>query len=311
MEPLAVSIKLFTFLPVAESPRIDAPDTGLRLAVRGVDYDGDALSFELLATYQLEPGFVAAFEDLTEAIVIAFEQPEGRLAKGFPTVDWHKRYPPRSGPNFTGIRPWPDGALGETGGSMVMPLTVGVPPPLLPGPSFYATALLHGYFSNTLAFDLAAGSVASFLEGKPFDPPKEGDEASGPSTGSSAGPTAAARPAPVLSLAARKAGVYASREPIPLQATLALPPDELATLGPEGWLSSLFIWTDAQPVHWLGQRAVLADDFALGAVGRETRAVATANFDLGQLMNPLGSGTHYVQVSARQYRSNVLEIACA
>lgn len=318
---------LLSYEPVPESPRLEAPEVGLRLLARQVAWDGEVLSLELLAGYLFEAGFARGFQRLSEAIVLGLEDAERGRAAATPILDPWKRYPRRAGPNFGGVRPPDPGAPTHHSGSVVIPLEIPLAPPALPGPSFYVTAFLQGHVSNTLAFDLAAGSVVGYLDGEPCEVPTEGSEEPPEELDEAAilgtepeSPVAAplARPGTrALTLAARKQGSHAPGEPILLDATLALPPDELAVIGPEGWLRSLFAWASRQDSqgtrvgHWQGDRTVFADDFALRSVAGQPRAVATASFELSNLLGArIEPGVHYVQTSARHHRSNVLEIAC-
>lgn len=331
MEPIETrSLTLFSFEPVPESPRVAPPETGLRLAARNVAYNGQALSLELLTTYRFEPAFVAAFQQLMHAVIMGLEDADAGRASALRTLDPRRRYPPRAGPNFMGLRPGPI-TSGRTGGSVVMPIEILLPPPTVSGPSFYATAFLQNHVSNTLAFDLHAGSVTSLLHSVLCDPALEGTDEKDVALWKDEvdevnvfqliadplfTPVQPSAP-PALALTAHKTGSYAPGEPILLEATLALPPEELEAFGAVGWLRALFAWCSRQDSqatrvgHWLADRVVFADDFRDRLVAGQPRAVATAPFDLVQILKaPLMAGVHYVQVSARHHRSNVLEIVC-
>lgn len=314
MDPLDVDIpSLLTFGSVPESPRLDPPDVGLRLRARGVAWDGEALSFELLAGHLFEAGFAGGFQRLSEGIVVGLEDAQRGRAAAVRIHDPWKRYPRRQGPNFGGIRAPAPGAPTHSGGSAVMPLRVRLEGPLEPGPSLYVTAFLHQHVSNTLAFDVPDGSVASFLGGEPREIPAEADEEP-PAGDAPGGPSPRRGGTPALALGARTSGAVARGAPVVLDATLALAEDELAAFGPEGWLRSLFLWTSARDTQatrvgqWLEGRAVFADDFQVQTLGGEPRAVATASFELPHDLAP---GVHHVHVSARHHRSSVLELTCA
>lgn len=313
---------------VAESPLLDLPDLGLRLAARQVRHDGQVLAFDLLVSYLLDAAEAGGYQRLAEAVAVCLEDAEGGRAAASSLLDPHKRYPRRQGPNFRGPRPPPAGGPTHAAGGWVLPLEIPLALPAWEGPSFYVTALLAGHVSNTLAFDLAAGSASSWLGGAPCpvepageeEPPEEADEAA--VEGTDAGPAPLAAPAPpprppVLSLVPRKRGPHGPAEPILLDATLALPPEELEAFGAEGWLRALFAWShdpatgSAHAGHWLGDRAAFPDDFQLRGVGGQARAVATAAVDLGELLGVrLPPGRHRVQLSARHHRSEPVVIEC-
>lgn len=328
MEPLEVSTySLFTSRAAAVSPRVDEP--GIRLAARDLTFGGGVLSVELLLAWRFDPAFAVRFERPADAIVVSLEDAEAGRAAACSTIDPRKRFPERPGPNYLGPRPLAPDAILRTGGWVNLPLRIPLAPTSLPGPSFYATAFLHRHVSNTLAFDLAAPSVASFLDGEPHDPPHGEEPALEPSDVdevSILGPAVAAPIPPArprgpaaLTLAPRKPGAYRVGERIELEAVLALPPDELDALGPAGWLRSVFVWASPESAppgatvgHWLGSRIVFADQFTVRPVGGQPRAVATLRFELERATG-LGTtpGRYHVHVSARHHRSAVLEAVVA
>jgi len=134
---------------------------GIRLVAENLAYDGSQLSLDVLAAYEFDPAFAAAFQRLSDALVLGVENAETGAAAAVPLIDPRKTFPARSGPNFQGIRPWPGNKIGLTGGSVIMPLEISVPWSLLDGPSLYLTMFLQRHISNTLAIDLGGNAVGT------------------------------------------------------------------------------------------------------------------------------------------------------
>jgi hypothetical protein len=329
MDYLELSTRsLFGFASTPESPVVEVP-AGIRLAVESLAYDGKQLSLDVLASYQFEPQFAAAFQKLSDALVLGIEDASTGAALAVPLVDPRKRFPPRSGPNFQGIPPWSAGRIGLTGGSAVMPLDIVVPRPLLDGPSLYLTMFLQRHVSNTLAIDLTELSATSFLAGEPFDPGREGpppdedaddlddDADAGIDDGADEPSQASGRPNshPALTASLRGLGPFPKGAPILLDITLALTAEEIESLGPAEWLKSVFVWTSTQAsqatgVHnLLDGRTVFPDDFRSAIVDGKPHFVAPLAVDLSTVAG-LGAspGINYVYVSARHHRSEAVEV---
>jgi hypothetical protein len=204
---------------------------------------------------------------------------------------------------------------------------VPLPSPRVNLPTFFATVFLQHHVSNTLAINVREGSVDGYLEGRPFHvltaqevarqaPALEDEE----EQEAPVAPRPAAVQSPpegVLQLAARAPGPYRPAEPVLLDATLALTPECLDEAGPEAWLRSLVACATRQDNqtscagNWLGERLLFADDVRRERVGGRELAVIRASFELAEVIGArLRRGLHYVQVSARQFRSPMLELRC-
>jgi hypothetical protein len=321
---------LFTFEKEVGSPVIEAPEVGIRISASDVEYTQEVLRFELLVSYCFPRGYVQAFQRLSQALVFVLEDAAGGRADAGRTVDPHKRYPAMSGPNFRGPPPVEAAASSFRTSWMRVPFEIPLPTPAW-GPSFFVTVLLQQHVSNTLAFDLLNGGVRSFLGGRPHallttsDRDDEDEAPPDPAelfpSPPAPPPAAAPKPAPVavgsLTLTPRAAGPFSVNSAITLDATLVLPGEELAVGGPEAWLRSLFVCTIHQATqfsrvgNWLGDRLVFPDDVQVKKVAGREQAVISQPFALTDLLEgPLSPGTHYVQVSARQYRSNTVMLTC-
>ena len=322
MEDLEISTRsLFLFDLTPESPRVEGSE-GIRLAAENLAYDGSQLSLDVLAAYAFAPGFAAAYQRLSDALVLGVENAETGAAAVVPLIDPRKTFPARPGPNFQGIRPWPGNKIGLTGGSVIMPLEISVPRPLLDGPSLYLTMFLQRHISNTLAIDLAALTVASFMVGEPFAPSREVIDAEETDEEDSddpvAPPAAGALPARrALMVWPRSPGPYRKGTPILLDVRLMLPADEFSSLGVAGWLKSLFLWSSTQASQatsvrdFLQERTLFADDCRSVVIDGSPYVSTSLTVDLSSLFG-LGSspGFHYIYASVRQHRSEALEIEC-
>ncbi|WP_147332798.1 hypothetical protein [Archangium gephyra] len=320
---------LFTFEQDAGSPVIQAPEVGIRISARDVEYAQDVLRFELLVSCCFPRSYVQSFQRFSQALVFVLEDAAGGRATMARTIDPHKRYPAMSGPNFR-KPPVVDAAPRSFRTNwMRVPLELPLPVPAW-GPSFFVTVLLQEHVSNTLAFDLLHGGVRSFLGGRRHAlltaSGIEDEDETPPDPAElfpslpSAPPGDTSEPVPAvgsLTLTPRGAGPFSGNSAILLDATLVLPGEELAVGGAEAWLRSLFICSSHQATqfprvgNWLGDRLVFPDDVRTRKVAGREQALISQSFALTDLLGgPLSPGTHYVQVSARQYRSNMVTLTC-
>jgi hypothetical protein len=79
-------------------------------------------------------------------------------------IDTHKRYPPRTGPNWHAVPESPNKRSRTIW--MRIPLWVAIGSPVI-RPSLFITAHLHSFASNTLALDFKEGKVTSLNKGIP------------------------------------------------------------------------------------------------------------------------------------------------
>ncbi len=311
---------LFGYEREPGSPVIRPPAIGLRLAADGASFDGETLALDLLLGRRLPAHVVRSFRRLPDALALVVEDAASGRAAAFPTIHPRVRRPAAPGPNYLGRQPT-DRSFSS--GWMRVPLEVRVSPATYPGASVFVTAVLQDLASNTLAVDLRRESVASFLGGLPFVVERDRDagdesEVEGQVGGAvtSAGPAGApvqegiavVPPGPILA----QPGV-----PLELRATLAIAPDELAAGGAEGWLRSIFVRAvreDMQAVlvaDWLGERIVFPEDVRRTVLGGKERIVIEAKIDLRAAFgDALLGGRWFATVSARRYRSSIVEVAC-
>jgi hypothetical protein len=296
---------LFSLEEVPESPILQEGETGIRLNARGLYSDGQTLGFELLITYCFPRSYIRCFQRFSQSLSCILEDAATGQVATLPTVDVHKRYPPLQGPSFRG--PYQPEAVPRSFkvGCLCIPFALPLAPSGQWGPRLFVTATLHEHVSNTLAFDCDLPRVHSFLGGVPHLPLSSEQGAS---------------PAPSLQrlvLKASRKETYRAGEPILLEAALRLLPEELEEFGTEQWVRSLFICATRQDNqasyarNWLGERLVFPDDVRRESVRGQDMAVIRASFDLSQAVGEqLEDGVYYAQVSARQYRSPILEFSC-
>lgn len=176
-EPLELEIpELFLYDARPEFPSIEAPDTGARIRLLDLDYDGTLLSFRLLVGFNVTHWHAISLQRLEDAFVVSIEDAASGRATAFNLVDPHKEYEPIEGPNF---QPQPESARREgcdVGGYVELPVEIEVSPPLFRGPSIFVSVSFFSNSSNVVAVDLAELRAVSTLDGEPWDPPLLADE---------------------------------------------------------------------------------------------------------------------------------------
>jgi hypothetical protein len=319
--------RLFSREAQPASPLISPGEAGIRLGAQKVAYDGEALSLELLVRYSFPEAFLLQFQRMLDALTLVLEDVTGARAAVCNLLDPHKRYPILRGPNYVPATAPPSHDASFGGGWVSVPLRIPLAAPSWAGPSFFATVFLQQHLSNTIAVELPEATVSSTLGGAPLALLTEADvpepvEDETPDDGRDdmlpplAGTPAPAPGVPALTLGLRTPGPFGPDRPSPLDGLLALEPSELALGGPEAWLRSVFVVATRQDTqhsglgHWLGDGVVFPDAGQKRMVGGNERIAFALPFDLAAMLGPLPPGTYYVQMSARQHRSAVVEVAC-
>ena len=143
------------------SPVIESPEKGLAINVDKLTVEKNRAEFDLLITGSFSETFCSAFDRLYFAPLILLQDVSGRHGALKP-IDTHKRYPPRSGPNW---KPVSEGIKGRSRTIWIrIPLWVGINSPEF-RPSLFITAHLQFFSSNTLALDFKEGKVTSLIQG--------------------------------------------------------------------------------------------------------------------------------------------------
>lgn len=315
---------LFRFEETSAAAAVDAP--GIRINAASVEHDGDVLRFDLHVTCMFSRFYAASFHKITHGLVVSLEDADGGRAAVMRAIDPHKRYPRLQGPNYKG------GYVKETAPTsfstrwIVIPFEVPIVRRAV-YPTFFVTTFLHDHVSNTLGINLWDASVTSYsrgveseiLLGEGEDDEPEDDDDEGGDEDSVASPKA---PEPQrgwgagMSLQA-SAPVVGPGEPVWFEGSISVTPAELKKGGADGWLRSIFVCStreDTQAskiVHWLGERVVFPGDMALYGAGAESLYGTSFRFELGSLLGMrVPPGVHYVQLSARHHRSNVVAVRC-
>ena len=317
---------LFSLEARAESPRMLPGETGIRMSARRASFDGEAVTLELLIRYSFPAPFLQQFQRVLEAMTLVLEDAaEARIAVA-PLLDPHKRYPRLSGPNLLAHPPPPSSEAGFEGGWVNVPLRIPLAKPNWAGPSLFATAFVQDQVSNTVAVELPEATVTTYLGGSALTLPTEA-EAPHPlgedtpddgldDTASSSSPKVPPARESRLTLVPRASGPFRPDGPMLLDGTLSLEPRELALGGAEAWLRSVFVVATQRETqhsglgHWLGDRVVFPDAGQTRSVGGAERITFALPVDLVKVLGPLPPATYYIQLSARQHRSPVLEVSC-
>ncbi len=160
---------LFSYEEEPGSPDITPPEVGILINADNLQYDGDLLNFRLLLTYCFSRDFVNAFERLFWAMVVSLENADtGQSVVLNVSEEGRKRYSQIVYPNFKGF---PDQEITATTfetGWVGLDLEIPVRRPLF-HPSFFVTASLQTYISNTIGFDLKEEKIYTYRDGSPFD----------------------------------------------------------------------------------------------------------------------------------------------
>jgi len=314
---------LFTSEVTAESPMVE-DGAGLRINAAGLEYDGEALALDLLVGHRFPSSYRRCFRFLAQAISCFVEDAGSARAAGFALIDPYRTYPGEGTANFRGAPEPPAGPELDSAGYMRVPLQIPASRPAWLSPSLFLTVALQGHVSNTLAIDLHAGTVATFLDGAPCPITREqdflatvGEEGDAPGEEAPAPPPLPRAAPPRLTLAASPAGPHSLRSAVRLDGQLEIPAADLEAGGLEGWARSLFLSVTRQEgpspriVSWLGDRLVFGDDAGPAAAAGTGAPKLPFSMELAELLGgPLERGTYYVQASARQYRSGLLELVC-
>ncbi|WP_437723766.1 hypothetical protein [Sorangium sp. So ce861] len=317
---------LFRFEQRRESPVLRDDETGIRIHAASIAYDGARLRFDLLITCSFACSYFAAFHKLTRGLVFSLEDADGGRASVARTIDPHKRYPHRSGPNFKGS--YVPEASPSSFSTRWVSIPLDVPVVRRPAyPTFFVTVFLQEHVSNTLAFNLWNGAVTSYVAGAPSplalagdEGDDEGDEGDGGDEGE---PTSSPKgPVPPVP---RGAGVtlraaaprFGPDEPVWFDGSLGVTAEEFALGGADGWLRSLFVCATRQDtqtsriVHWLGDRLVFPGDMVRYGGPGSVLYGASFRFELASIVGARPPpGVYFVQLSARHYRSPVVCIQC-
>lgn len=143
-----------------DSPPLDPPATGLRIAARDLEVADGKARFRLLITWGLPLGVKVAYQRLDWAVGLFLEDAAAGRCVGKLLIDPHRRYPELDGANFKGAI---DGAKkGTEYGWRDLELEVEAAPPAgAAGPSLFVRVALREWVSNTLALDLGAQTVTT------------------------------------------------------------------------------------------------------------------------------------------------------
>lgn len=322
---------LFWLESQSESSVIDPARDETYIHAANVDYDGAILRFDLLITHCFADQFVRQFQRFSDALVFMLEDADQARAEVGNTVDPHKRYPPMQGPNFKG------GSLNMATSNIFITGWIGIPFEIeLPipefDPSFFVTVYLLHQKSNTLCFDLTKGNLfGTASDGEEWDQDQDYDgdddddlqedmelqdvedqieeplKKDGKQDKTSVG----------IVLDTPSKIQIKTGDPITIEARLQIKKEELILGGVEKWMRSLnicIIHKDTQMpicINLLGDRIVFAKDMHSITEEDQEFAVAPLNFELQKLIgHKLDPGVYYVFLSARQYKSEALEILC-
>jgi hypothetical protein len=159
---------LFTYEETGRSPRLEVPETGLRINAEELSFDGGVVRLRLLVACCVPRPFHDAFQHFLQAPVVAIESAHTGCAFAARLSDPWKRYRPRQGPNYRGgaspggpatryIKRWINADLEFPA------------PPAPFEPSVFLTVMLQEYRSNTLGLDLSRIGVVSYVDGTPSE----------------------------------------------------------------------------------------------------------------------------------------------
>lgn len=165
---------LFSLEDRPEFPLLDAPDTGIRINVDGLDYDGTTLVFNLLVTYSFPRSFIDCFAQVDWAMVLTVEDVEAGRGLAINLIDPHKRYDGQPDINYT-----PGEVESEPTSFMEsyieVPMAIKIAQPER-APSVFLTVTLQQHNSNTLGLDLLKIEAINYMGGRPAELPLIGEE---------------------------------------------------------------------------------------------------------------------------------------
>ena len=165
---------LFSLEDRPEFPLLDAPDTGIRINVDGLDYDGTTLVFNLLVAYSFPRSFIDCFARVDWAMVLTVEDVESGRGLAINLIDPHKRYDDQADINYTPgeVESEPTSFMGSF---VEVPMAIKIAQPES-APSVFLTVTLQQHNSNTLGLDLLEIKAINYMDGQPADLPLLGEE---------------------------------------------------------------------------------------------------------------------------------------
>jgi len=176
-EPLELEIPdLFLYEPRPEFPSIEPPETGARIRLVELEYDGELLSFRVLITFSVTSWLLDSLRRLEAAFVMSLENAATGQAVAMNLVDPHKQYELSEGPNFQPRKEPAELDGGDVGGYIEFPVELDAQPPPFEGPSLFVSVSLFSSCSNVVGVDLREVRAISYLDGEPWDPPLMADE---------------------------------------------------------------------------------------------------------------------------------------
>ncbi len=176
-EPLELEIpELFLYDPQPEFPSLEPPETGARLRLVDLAYDGAVLSFRALITFNVTHWQMCSLQRLEAAFVMTIEDAASGRAGALNLLDPHKEYEPLEGPNF---QPQPQATEREgcdVGGYIELPIVFEASPPSFRGPSIFVSINFFASGSNVVAIDVEEVRSISYLDAEPWQPRLLADE---------------------------------------------------------------------------------------------------------------------------------------